>query len=102
MEKTQRCRLAGIITGTPEKVGKWKERYKIPDKNIYNYQNMDSIRDNPDIDIVYVVTPNALHAEHTIRAAKAGKHVICEKPMATSVEDCEAMIAAIVATAISG
>ncbi|ACT91893.1 Gfo/Idh/MocA family protein [Dyadobacter fermentans] len=94
LEKTQRCRLAGIITGTPEKVGKWKERYKIPDKNIYNYQNMDSIRDNPDIDIVYVVTPNALHAEHTIRAAKAGKHVICEKPMATSVEDCEAMIAA--------
>lgn len=94
LEKAQRCRLAGIITGTPEKVGKWKEKYKIPDKNIYNYQNMDSIRDNPDIDIVYVVTPNALHATYTIRAAKAGKHVICEKPMATSVKDCEAMIAA--------
>ncbi|WP_353719968.1 Gfo/Idh/MocA family oxidoreductase [Dyadobacter sp. 676] len=94
LEKTQRCRLTGIITGTPGKIGKWKDKYKIPDKNIYNYQNMDSIRDNPDIDIVYVVTPNALHATYTIRAAKAGKHVICEKPMATSVEDCEAMIAA--------
>lgn len=94
LEKTQRCRLAGIITGTPEKAAKWKEKYKIPDKNIYNYQNMDSIRDNPDIDIVYVVTPNALHATYTIRAAKAGKHVICEKPMATTVPDCEAMIAA--------
>ncbi|MCF0069489.1 Gfo/Idh/MocA family oxidoreductase [Dyadobacter sp. CY261] len=94
LEKTQRCRLAGIITGTPEKVGKWKEKYKIPDKNIYNYQNMDSIRDNPDIDIIYVVTPNSLHATYTIRAAKAGKHVICEKPMATNVKDCEAMISA--------
>ena len=70
LEKTQRCRLAGIITGTPEKAAKWKEKYKIPDKNIYNYQNMDSIRDNPDIDIVYVVTPNALHATYTIRNAK--------------------------------
>lgn len=94
LQKTQRCRLAGIITGTPEKIGKWKEKYKIPDKNVYNYQNMDSIKDNPDIDIVYVVTPNATHATYTIRAAKAGKHVICEKPMATTVKDCEAMIAA--------
>lgn len=92
LEKTQRCRLAGIITGTPEKAAKWKEKYKIPDKNIYNYQNMDAIKDNPDIDIVYVVVPNSLHATYTIRAAKAGKHVICEKPMATSVADCQAMI----------
>ena len=94
LEKTMRCKLAGIVTGTPDKIPKWKDKYKIPDKNIYSYQNFDSIRDNPEIDIVYVVVPNSLHAEYTIRAAKAGKHVICEKPMATSVEDCEAMIAA--------
>ena len=46
---------------------------------------MEQMADNPDIDVVYVVTPNALHAEHTIKAAKAGKHVLCEKPMEVSV-----------------
>ena len=94
LQKTLNCKLTAIVTGTPEKVAPWKEKYKIPDKNVYHYQNFDSIRDNPDVDIVYVVLPNSLHAEYTIRAAKAGKHVICEKPMATSVKDCEAMIQA--------
>jgi predicted dehydrogenase len=82
------------VTGTPSKAKKWQEKYSIPDANIYNYENFDSIKDNPDIDIVYVVLPNAMHAEFTIRAAQAGKHVICEKPMATSIKDCEDMIAA--------
>lgn len=94
LQETKNCRLAGIVTGTPDKIGKWKEKYSIPDKNVYNYLNFDSIKDNPDIDIVYIVLPNSMHAEYTIRAAKAGKHVICEKPMATSVKDCEAMIKA--------
>ncbi|MDZ7898042.1 MAG: Gfo/Idh/MocA family oxidoreductase [Arcicella sp.] len=91
---TQYCRLAGIVTGTPEKAKIWKEKYNIPDKNIYNYQNFDQIAHNPDIDVVYVVLPNGLHHEFTLRAAKAGKHVICEKPMAISVKECEEMIAA--------
>ncbi len=92
--QTQHCYLAGIVTGTPAKEIIWKEKYGIPEKNIYNYQNFDSIKDNPDIDIVYVVLPNAMHAEYSIRAAQAGKHVICEKPMALSVSDCDRMIAA--------
>ncbi|WP_234733787.1 Gfo/Idh/MocA family protein [Tellurirhabdus bombi] len=92
LEETQFCRLAGIVTGTPEKAEKWKKKYNIPDKNVYDYKTFDQIVDNPDIDIVYVVLPNALHAEYTIRAAQAGKHVICEKPMATSAEDCQKMI----------
>lgn len=92
--QTEHCYLAGIVTGTPSKIPVWKEKYNIPDKNIYNYENFDSIKDNPDIDIVYVVLPNSMHAEYTIRAAEAGKHVICEKPMALNVEDCDKMIAA--------
>ncbi len=88
------CNLAGIITGHPAKAEQWKKQYNIPDKNIYNYENFDTIAQNKDIDVVYVVLPNSMHKEYTIRAAQAGKHVICEKPMATSVEDCEAMIAA--------
>ena len=94
LQETERCHLAGIVTGTPAKAERWSEQYQIPDENIYNYQTFDRIADNPDIDIVYVVLPNAMHAEYTIRAAEAGKHVISEKPMAVSVEECEAMIAA--------
>jgi len=90
--KTSRCRLAGIITGHPDKAEKWKAQYNIPDKSIYNYDTMEQMADNPDIDVVYVVTPNALHAEHTLKAAKAGKHVLCEKPMETSIERCQLMI----------
>lgn len=94
LQETRHCYLAGIVTGTPDKAEKWKKQYHIPEKNIYNYRDFDSIKDNPDIDIVYVVLPNALHAEYVIRAARAGKHVICEKPMAITVEDCDKMIAA--------
>ncbi len=94
LQQTQHCYLAGIVTGTPSKIPVWKEKYNIPEKNIYNYDNYDSIKDNPDIDIIYVVLPNSMHAEYTIRAAEAGKHVICEKPMAISVADCDRMIGA--------
>jgi len=91
---SQYCRLAGIVTGHPEKAQKWAKDYNIPQKNIYNYQNFDEIKTNKDIDLVYVVVPNGLHKEFVIRAAKAGKQVITEKPMATSVKDCEEMIKA--------
>jgi predicted dehydrogenase len=94
LKETQACYLAGIVTGSPDKAKSWKAQYNIPDKNIYNYNTFDTIKDNPDIDIVYVVLPNAMHSEYVIRAAKAGKHVICEKPMAITVEECDQMIAA--------
>ena len=92
IENSKFCKLAGIITGTPEKAERWKKKYNIPEKNIYNYQNFDEIKKNKDIDLVYVVLPNAMHKEYTIRAAKAGKHVIVEKPMAISAKECEEMI----------
>jgi predicted dehydrogenase len=94
LQLTKDCYLAGIVTGTPAKEKIWAEKYSIPPANIYNYQNFDSIANNPSIDIVYVVLPIFLHKEFTVRAARAGKHVICEKPMAMSVKECEEMIAA--------
>lgn len=94
LQQTKNCYLAGIVTGTPQKAVDWAKKYNIPQKNIYNYQNFDSIAKNPDIDIVYVVLPVFLHKEYTIRAAKAGKHVICEKPMALNAAECQEMIAA--------
>jgi len=92
LQHTKYCRLAGIVTGTPAKAEKWKAQYNLPDRSIYNYDTMEKMADNPDIDIVYVVTPNGLHAEHTLKAAKAGKHVLCEKPMETTSEKCQQMI----------
>jgi predicted dehydrogenase len=92
--KTKNCYLAGIVTGTPAKAEEWSKKYNIPKKNIYNYQNFDTIAKNKDIDLVYIVLPNSMHHEFTIRAAKAGKHVLCEKPMANTVKECEEMIAA--------
>jgi glucose-fructose oxidoreductase len=89
---TKHCYLAGIVTGTPAKEKIWMDLYNIPRKNVYNYETFDEIAHNHDIDIIYVVLPNSMHAEYTIRAAKAGKHVICEKPMALSVQECQAMI----------
>jgi glucose-fructose oxidoreductase len=92
LQETSHCQLTGVVSGHPDKAAQWANQYGFSKKNIYNYDNFDSIASNPDIDIVYVVTPVALHPEFVIRAAKAGKHVISEKPMATSVADCQAMI----------
>ncbi len=86
--------LKGIVTGTPSKIAKYKEKYSLKDKNILNYENYDNLVNCPDIDVVYICLPNGMHAEYTIRAAKAGKHVITEKPMANTVAECEAMIKA--------
>jgi glucose-fructose oxidoreductase len=94
LKLTQHCQLTGVITGSKEMGSQWAREYGFPEKNIYHYDTMPQLADNPDIDIVYVVTPNALHAPHTIAAAKAGKHVICEKPMAMNAAECDTMIAA--------
>ncbi|MEM9076399.1 MAG: Gfo/Idh/MocA family oxidoreductase [Bacteroidota bacterium] len=92
LQDTEHCYLAGIVTGTPSKAKSWANTYGIPEKSIYDYQNFDDIANNEDIDIVYIVLPNSMHAEFSIRAAKAGKHVICEKPMAMNVEECDAIM----------
>ena len=92
LQQTKNCYLAGIVTGTPSKAETWKKKYNIPDKNIYNYESFDQISNNDDIDVIYVVLPPSMHKEYVIRAAKAGKHVWCEKPMAINVAECQAMI----------
>jgi len=90
----QHSRLVALVSGDAAKAKKVAAENGVPERNLYNYQNYDSIHDNPDIDVVYVCLPVAMHAEYTIRAAKAGKHVLCEKPMAVSSAECESMIAA--------
>jgi predicted dehydrogenase len=87
-------RVTALVSGDRAKALAAATKYGVPESAIYSYADFDRIRDNPDVDIVYVCLPNSMHAEYTIRAAKAGKHVMCEKPMAVSVAECEAMIRA--------
>jgi predicted dehydrogenase len=86
--------LKALVSGTPAKLEKFGAQYGVPGTHWYNYQNFDRIADNADIDLVYVVLPNNMHAEYSIRASQAGKHVLCEKPMAVSAAEAEAMIGA--------
>jgi hypothetical protein len=92
LQLTKNCYLAGIVTGTPSKAEQWTKKYNIPEKNVYNYENFDKIANNPDIDVVYVVLPPSMHREYVVRAAKAGKHVWVEKPMAVTEKECQDMI----------
>lgn len=94
MKDSTKAKLVGVISGTPSKITAWQNKYGIPEKNCYNYENFDAIKDNPDIDAVYIITPNSLHKDQAIRVAKAGKHVICEKPMALNAKEGQEMIAA--------
>ena len=91
---TTRSRVMGLVSGDIEKARATAKQYGVPDRGLYSYDTFDRIVDNPDIDAVYIVLPNNLHADYTIRAHKAGKHVLVEKPMANTVAECDAMIAA--------
>jgi predicted dehydrogenase len=87
-------RPVALVSGHPEKAKQVAAAYGLDPKNIYTYENYDAIAENPQIEAVYNILPNHMHAEYTIRAHKAGKHVLCEKPMAANVKECDAMIAA--------
>lgn len=92
MQHCKRAKITGLISGTPSKIKSWQAKYNIPDKNCYNYETFDAIKNNPDIDAVYIITPNGLHKDQAIRVAKAGKHVICEKPMAINAAEGQQMV----------
>ena len=92
--QSEHARVTALVSGHRDKAEKIAAEYGVPTSSIYSYEDFDKIRDNKTVDAVYVALPNSMHAEYTIRAAKAGKHVLCEKPMATSVEDAQRMIEA--------
>ena len=77
LQASTKAKLVGVISGSPTKVKDWQTKYNIPDKNVYNYDNFENIKNNPDIDAIYVIVPNFLHKPYALRAAKTGKHVIC-------------------------
>jgi predicted dehydrogenase len=91
-DKCEKSKVVALVSGHPDKANKLALQYGVNPKNIYNYQNYDNIRDNPEVDIIYIVLPNGMHAEYTIRGHQAGKHVLSEKPMGNTPADCQAMI----------
>ena len=91
--QSQTAKITALVTGHPDTKGvKYAEMYGIPKTSIYTYETFDRIRDNKEVDAVYVGLPNSMHCEFTVRAAQAGKHVLCEKPMAISSAECRKMI----------
>lgn len=92
LKLSQTGRITALVSGHRAKAARQAASYGVPASAIYGYENFDEIRHNKEIDAVYIALPNSMHAQYTIRAAKAGKHVLCEKPMATSLGDCHAMI----------
>ncbi|HTR67555.1 MAG TPA: Gfo/Idh/MocA family oxidoreductase [Terriglobales bacterium] len=90
--KCEKSKVVAFVSGHPDKANKLALRYGVNPKNIYNYQNYDSIKDNPEVDVIYIVLPNGMHAEYTVRGLQAGKHVLSEKPMANTPAECQQMI----------
>ncbi|WP_419805497.1 Gfo/Idh/MocA family protein [Terriglobus sp.] len=88
------CKPVALVSGDRNKASRIAAQYGIPDSNITDYQNYERLKDMPGVEAIYVVLPNSMHKEFTVRGARIGKHILCEKPMATSSADCEAMIAA--------
>lgn len=94
LAQSEYWQLTAIVTGSAEKIPAWQKQWNIKDDHVFSYADFDRIKDCEDVDAVYICLPNSMHAEFTVRAAQAGKHIIVEKPIATSVAEAERMIAA--------
>ena len=94
IKDSQYCKIAALVSGTPAKSSEWGQKYNVSKSSIYTYERFDEIAKNKDIDLVYILLPNGLHKEYAIRAARAGKHVLVEKPMAITAAECTDIIKA--------
>ena len=92
IQACSRVKITALISGTPAKLSSWGEKYQVPESSRYNYQTVDQIKDSKEVDVVYITTPNALHKDNVIQVARAGKHVIVEKPMALNAKEGEEMV----------
>ncbi len=90
--ETKKSRLVALVSGTQDKAARIAAEYGVKPEAVYDYAGFDRIRDNPEITVVYIILPNSMHKEYTLRAAQAGKHVLCEKPMAVSAAEGQAMV----------
>ena len=87
-------RLAALVSGDSKKLTELGERWGVPEERRVGYDGYDELLASGAVDAVYIVLPNHLHRDYTVRVARAGVHVLCEKPMAVTEEECRAMIQA--------
>lgn len=85
-------KVSALVSGDRSKALKIARQYGVRESAVYDYQNFEQLAGNRDVQVVYIVLPNGMHKDFTVRAARLGKHVLCEKPMANSVAECQAMI----------
>jgi glucose-fructose oxidoreductase len=85
-----RSKVSALVSGDPQKLAKWKSSLGV--EKTFTYDELDQCLADPEIDAVYIALPNDLHCDCCIRAARAGKHILCEKPMATSLDDAHDML----------
>jgi len=86
------CRPTALVSGDHAKAQKVATQYGIPESSIYDYRNYEQLGSNPHVQVIYIVLPNGMHEEYVVRGAKTGRHILCEKPMATSHVEAERMI----------
>lgn len=92
LSSCKKSKLVALVSGSPEKMKKVASQYGVKPENCYSYETYDQIKNNAEVHVIYIVLPNGLHKEYTIRGAKAGKHILCEKPMANTSQECREMI----------
>jgi len=89
---SKHAKPVALVTGDRAKGLKIAHQYNIPESAVLDYKDYEKLGSMPEVQAVYIALPNSMHAEYTVRAAKVGKHVLCEKPMANSVAECQQMI----------
>jgi xylose dehydrogenase (NAD/NADP) len=90
LQASKRSQLVAVASRDKAKADEYARQWNIP----RTYGSYEALLADPDIDVVYVPLPNSLHAEWTIRAVEAGKHVLCEKPLALNTMEVDAITAA--------
>ena len=90
--ESKHARPVALVSGDRAKAIKIAHQYNIPESAVLDYKDYEKLGSMPEVQAVYIALPNSMHAEYTVRAAKVGKHVLCEKPMANSVAECQQMI----------
>ncbi|RZK80390.1 MAG: Gfo/Idh/MocA family oxidoreductase [Pedobacter sp.] len=87
-------KLSALVSSDEEKMQQVAAQYGVKAGSCYTYDDYDRLKDNDEVQVIYIILPNNMHKEFTIRGAKAGKHILCEKPMANTAAECRQMIKA--------
>ena len=89
---SKKCKLVALVSHDPKRAKHLGKKFGVDAKDCFGFENYDQCLNHPEVDAVFVASINGEHAEQTVRAAAAGKHVLCEKPLGNTVEECRRMV----------